>query len=98
MINDMEVRLVDSSLDSWLERRDTRKRVARRKAYKARTSKLTRVRTELVALRRSGSSFRAIRDWLVERRKEKRNSRSPVAAISTIKAYLDTLPELDRGS
>lgn len=70
------------------------KRAARSRPYRNRTSKLARLRAEIVQLRRAGASIREIRAWLIERRCNSRNMRSPVASVSAIHKFIRSLPEL----
>jgi len=70
------------------------KRAARTRPYRNRISKLARLRAEIVQLRRAGASIREIRAWLIERRRNSRNMRSPIASISAIHNFVRSLPEL----
>jgi hypothetical protein len=77
----------------WLAAHRDR-RAARTRPYRKRTSKLSRLRAEIVQLRRAGASIREIRAWLVEQRRSSRNMRSPVASVSAIHNFVRSLPEL----
>lgn len=80
---------------NWLQdHRRVSADVRRRQPYHKRVSKLARYRIEIVSLRRAGASIREIQAWLRERRRETRNGRSPIASVSAIHAYLQSLPEL----
>jgi hypothetical protein len=70
------------------------RRAARTRPYRNRISKLARLRAEIVQLRRAGASIREIRSWLIERRRNSRNMRSPVASVSAIHNFVRSLPEL----
>ncbi len=71
-----------------------KKRASRSRPYRNRTSKLARLRAEIVQLRRVGASIREIRAWLIEQRCKSRNMRSPVASVSAIHNFIRSLPEL----
>ena len=77
----------------WLAAHRARS-AARRRPYRNRTSKLNRLRAEIVQLRRAGASIREIRAWLIEQRRKSRNMRSPVASVSAIHNFVLSLPEL----
>lgn len=85
---------VAASPFAWLTDHRVARTRARRRAYHRRISKLARYRSEIVALRRAGASIREIQAWLKERRRETRSGHSPTASVSTIHAYLQSLPEL----
>jgi hypothetical protein len=67
---------------------------ARRRPYHQRISKLARYRAEIATLFRGGASIREIQAWLKQRRRETRSAKSPLAAVSTIHAFVRSLPEL----
>ena len=75
--------MIDATAE--LQQMRDRKHDLRRLAY--RHSKLRVYRTELVALRRAGASYRELAEWL--RRTQRRR-----VAPSTIQRYLTQLPEL----
>ena len=80
---------------TWLTHLRTARTEARRsRAYGARVSKLERYRAELVRLHRAGASIRELQLWLQAQRSKTRSGRSPLASVSTIHAYLHSLPEL----
>ena len=84
----------NSQLNWLLEHRTASAAALRRRPYHKRVSKLAKYRVEIVSFRRAGASIREIQAWLRQRRRETRNGRSPIASVSAIHAYLQSLPEL----